>query len=179
MLEKYLNGKRIVLLFIVTNLVYVYMLAATIPRTMAFAGGMKLLDMMPTGYSAKYVRELLAALGEQGRSVYLGSQIPIDMLYPGLFAITYCLVIAYLLRAVDLFHSRYLYLCWLPVIAGLADYMENFGIIGLLVNYPTVADCLVNLTCFFSVVKSFATTLSFIVLLVTLVWVGIKSWPKK
>lgn len=49
-IEKNISGKKVLGLFILTNLVYAYMLMVTIPKTMAFANGMKLLDMMPAGY---------------------------------------------------------------------------------------------------------------------------------
>ena len=73
------------------------MLTITIPMVMSFSDGMKLLDMMPAGYSAEYVNTLLNTLGEQGRNAYLFQQIPVDMVYPFLFAVSYCLLFAYFL----------------------------------------------------------------------------------
>ena len=57
------------------------MLTITIPKVMSFAGGMKLLDMMPLGYNSEYVNSLFNNLGKKGREVYLLNQIPIDMIY--------------------------------------------------------------------------------------------------
>ncbi len=74
------------------------MLAVTIPKTMAFSNGMKLLDMMPLGYNAEYVKTLLTTLGADGRAIYLFQQIPIDMIYPFLFAFSYCLTMGYFLK---------------------------------------------------------------------------------
>ena len=82
---KNLSGKKVLLLFIVTNIVYLLMLTITIPKTMAYSGEMKLLDMMPMGYNFEYVNHLFESLGEKGRSIYLYHQIPLDMLYPFLF----------------------------------------------------------------------------------------------
>ena len=87
LLVKNLNGKNVILWFLVANLVYVAMLFITIPKVMAFAEGMKLLDMMPTGYDAQYVNSSFNALGEDGRRAYLYVQIPVDMIYPGLFGV--------------------------------------------------------------------------------------------
>ena len=61
------SGKIILGFFIVTNIIYSYMLMVTIPKTMEFSRGMKLLDMMPTGYDWNYVNELFNTLGENGR----------------------------------------------------------------------------------------------------------------
>ena len=68
------------------------MLIITIPKTMAFSNGMKLLDMMPSGYDSEYITSLFEALGEDGRHAYLYSQLPVDMIYPLLFGISYCLI---------------------------------------------------------------------------------------
>jgi hypothetical protein len=48
-IEKNISGKKVLGLFMLTNLVYAFMLIFTIPKTMRFANGMKLLDMMPKG----------------------------------------------------------------------------------------------------------------------------------
>jgi hypothetical protein len=50
LITKNLDGKRILFLFIVTGIIYTMMLTITIPKVMGFSGGMKILDMMPTGY---------------------------------------------------------------------------------------------------------------------------------
>jgi hypothetical protein len=92
-IEKNNSGKKVLSLFILTNVVYVYMLKVTIPKTMEFSNGMKLLDMMPTGYNQSYVHELFRVLGENGRKMYLTNQIPVDMIYPLLFGLTYSLLL--------------------------------------------------------------------------------------
>lgn len=65
---KNLNGKKVLFLFVLTNIVYVTMLTVTIPEVMNFSGGMKILDMMPAGYDVKYINALFETLGEQGRN---------------------------------------------------------------------------------------------------------------
>lgn len=97
-IDKNLIGKKVLLLFVLTNLVYAIMLIVTIPKTMTFSNGMKLLDMMPMGYNSEYINSLFEALGKNGRQVYLYNQLPIDMIYPFLFGISYCLLIGYFLK---------------------------------------------------------------------------------
>ena len=82
LIKRNLNGKKVLLLFIVTNILYVVMLTLTFPKVMSFSGRLKLMDMMPTGYDPEYVNALLKALGEKGRNVYLFEQFPVDMVYP-------------------------------------------------------------------------------------------------
>ena len=178
-INKNLGGKKILLLFVLTNFIYAIMLLGTIPKTMTFSNGMKLLDMMPTGYDSEYVNALFKTLGENGRAVYLYNQIPVDMIYPFLFGISYCLLISYFLKKLNKFNSAFFYLCFLPLIAGVADYLENFGIITMLNNYPNLSQILINATNIFSIVKSMATTIYFIVLIITLLMLGIKILQKQ
>ncbi len=173
--DKNISGKKVLGLFILTNVVYAFMLIVTIPKTMGLSNGMKLLDMMPTGYDLNYVKELFNSLGEIGRETYLTNQIPVDMIYPLLFGTTYCLLLAYFLKKLNKFKTPFTYLCLTPVIAGIADYFENFGIIAMLKSYPDLTEILVKTTSTFSLIKSISTTVFFIVLIIVLVILGLKT----
>ena len=173
-IDKNSTGKKVLFLFVLTNLVYAIMLIITIPKTMTFSNGMKLLDIMPTGYDSEYIISLFEALGDNGRQAYLYGQLPVDMIYPFLFGITYCLMIGYFLKKISKLNSPFFYLCFLPVIAGIADYLENFGIIKMLNNYPELTETTVNVTNTFSVLKSTSTSIFFIALIVILIILGIK-----
>lgn len=177
--EKNISGKKVLGLFILTNLVYTLMLTVTIPKTMEFSNGMKLLDMMPTGYDLNYVSELFASLGETGRSLYLTNQLPVDMVYPLLFGLSYCLLLGYFLKKLNKLYSPYSYLCLLPILAGIADYLENIGIITMLTNYPELNETTVYTTNMFSVIKSISTSIFFIALIVVLLTLGIKRVTRK
>ena len=168
-IEKNISGKIVLGLFILTNLVYTFMLTVTIPKTMEFSNGMKLLDMMPTGYDLNYVNELFTSIGENGRLTYLTNQIPIDMIYPPLFGISYCLLLGYFLKKMNKLNSQYMYLCLIPIIAGIADYLENIGIITMLKSYPELTEVAVKTTSSFSLVKSMSTSAFFIFLIVMLI----------
>jgi len=178
-LEKNTSGKKVLSLFILTNVVYLFMLIVTIPKTMGFSNGMKLLDMIPTGYNQDYVNKLFKTLGENGREIYLTNQIPVDMIYPLLFGLTYSLLLAYFLKKLNKLKSSFKYLCLLPIIAGIADYMENIGIITMLNNYPDLTETIVNTTNIFSVIKSTSTSIFFIALIIILMIFGIKFAKKK
>lgn len=178
-IEKNISGKKVLGLFILTNIVYTFMLTVTIPKTMGFSNGMKLLDMMPTGYSFNYVSELFNSLGENGRLIYLTNQIPVDMIYPLLFGLSYCLLLGYFLKKLNKLNSPYNYLCLIPIIAGIADYLENIGIITMLKNYPELKETTVYTTNIFSVIKSISTSIFFITLIVVLITIGIKVIKQK
>ena len=179
LISKNSSGKKVVLLFVLTNLIYAFMLLVTIPKTVAYSGGIKLLDMMPAGYDSEYVNELFKKLGKEGRDVYLFNQIPVDMIYPLLFGLTYSLLIAYFLKKLNKLKTSLFFLCLLPIIAGLADYLENIGIISMLYDYPDLSLRQISATNIFSIIKSASTTLFFIVLIVIICAVGIRSFKLK
>ena len=170
-----LSGKKVLLLFLLTNIVYAVMLTVTIPKTMTFSNGLKLLDMMPLGYDLEYINTLFETLGENGRQVYLTNQLPVDMIYPFLFGISYCLLIGFFLKKLNKLDSFFFYLCFLPLIAGIADYLENFGIFTMLYNFPDFSPFTAKVTNVFSVVKSMTTTVFFIALIITLLMLGISK----
>jgi hypothetical protein len=173
--SKYLSGKKVLLLFVLTNMVYAVMIFITIPKVMAFSGELKLLDMMPLGYDLDDVNALFTVLGEKGRGIYLYNQIPVDMIYPFLFGISYSLIFAYFLNKFGKLDSVFFYASLLPLIAGAADYLENMGIVLMLTKFPDVSPGLAGITNVFSMAKSATTTLFFILLLVLILWLGIKT----
>ena len=178
-IEKNISGKKVLGLFILTNVVYLFMLIVTIPKTMEFSNGMKLLDMMPTGYDLNYVSELFSSLGENGRQTYLTNQIPVDMIYPLLFGLSYCLLLGYFLKKLNKLNTPFLYLCLLPIIAGISDYLENIGIITMLSSYPELTETSVGITSSFSIIKSTTTSAFFFALIILLISFGIKTLNRK
>jgi hypothetical protein len=166
-LKKYATVKKVLLFFVLTNVVYVYMLTVTITKVMHYSGGMKLPDMMPTGYNPDYMNSLLGRLGEEGRNAYLYRQIPADMVYPLLFAISWCLVLGWFLNKLGKLNGSLFYLCLIPVIAAVFDYFENIGMIVILNRYPENEDLLTQISNVFSILKSTLTTIYFITLLIT------------
>ena len=65
------TGYTILILFALSSAIYVMMLTVTIPKVVELSGGMKILDMLPTGYSPEYVNSLMSNLGPKGRHAYL------------------------------------------------------------------------------------------------------------
>lgn len=175
LIVKNLVGSRILILFFLTGLIYTLMLTVTIPMVMSHSGGLKILDMMPTGYDYTYVKSLLDALGEEGRNIYLYRQIPLDLLFPSLMGITFCLIFAYLLRYLNKLDSKWYYLVFFPLFAGLFDYCENFGFITMLLSYPDIPESLVVISNIFSILKSSVSTLFYTTLLILLIIVGAKK----
>lgn len=166
--NKLVKGKIVLFLLILTNLVYIYMLLVSIPKVMSFSGEMKIPDVLPIGYEPDYILTLFEKLGEQGRNVYLHHQLPVDLLYPFLFGITYFLVILYLLQKLQKLNIETYYLGLLPLMGGLFDYLENFVLIYMLDAFPAISASTIKLCAFFTVFKSMLSSISFVVIIVLL-----------
>lgn len=163
---KKISGRTVFHWLILTNVIYAGLLLGTIPDVMRFSDGKALLDMRPLGYNPEEVRDLLTTLGNEGRSRYLYTQIPLDMLYPGLFAITYSLLMVFILRQFPSIHPGTYSLSYLPILAGLSDYAENIVIILLLNGFPDFSDYLAALSNVFSLAKSLFSSLYFMALII-------------
>lgn len=154
------------LFFIISSSLYFLMLLVTIPHLHQITNGIKILDMMPTGYNFDYVKQLMVALGDNGRHYYLFRQLPIDLVFPFFFATSNCLIMSWLLNKLEKLNSNWFYVCYLPLVAGFFDYAENFAVISILRNYPEITADLVKVSNLFSVIKSWTTTVALTVLLV-------------
>ena len=84
-----------------------------------------------------------------------------------------------ILKKLNKLKSPYTYLCLLPIIAGIADYLENLGIITMLKNYPELNETAVYTTNVFTLIKSLSTSVFFIALILILIGLGIKAINRK
>ena len=163
-LQKLASGRVVLILFILTMAVFSLMIMFTIPKVESFASGIPLFDMSPTGYSYQQAISLLESLGEDGRNVYLFQQLPVDFIYPGLFAISYALLLTWLFAKSFTTNSKIFLLVLVPVLGGLFDYLENIGIIIMINAFPNISQKLVGVVSAFTLLKS-AFTAGFYILL--------------
>ncbi len=153
-------------LFTVTMSVFLTMLFYSIPAVEHFAPEKKLFDLLPSGYSYDYAMHLLESLGAEGRAVYLNLQLPLDFIYPGLFAISYTLLLVWVLKKGFPPQSKIFYFSIVPVLGGLFDYLENICIINMLKTYPDLSPSQVSLSSIFTILKSGFSTAFFILFFV-------------
>lgn len=170
------TGKAVLALFIPAMIVYFIMLLYTIPQVAKYAPGMNLFDLSPVGYSFEYANELLGVLGVDGRGAYLYKQLPLDFIYPGLFALSCGLLLSWLFLKSQNESSKIFYFCFVPMAAGLFDYLENISIIHLLTSYPNISGISVSLASAMTIIKSGLTTAFFVLLIVGLVLFLRSKW---
>ncbi|MGJ8694606.1 MAG: hypothetical protein ACSHW0_19285 [Thalassotalea sp.] len=165
-MQKYSSGKIVSLLFVSTMVVYIAMLFYSIPAVSQFAPELPLFDLSPSGYSFSYASELLSTLGADGRNLYLSIQLPLDFIYPGLFSVTYSLMLVWLCRKLFNKNSKIYYLALVPFFTGIFDYVENIYIIKMINSFPDLQVTTVKIASMFTVLKSSFTMVFFILLIV-------------
>jgi hypothetical protein len=158
------SGQLVLWLFGITTCVYLAIILYSIPAVLEQAPEMKLFDMSPGGYSYEYATELLEVIGPEGREKYLWLQLPIDFIYPGLFAVTYTLMLIWVFSMRFRAESKIFIMALVPATAGLFDYIENIGIAMMIKSYPNLSSGLVQFTSTFSILKSIMTIASYILL---------------
>lgn len=165
LMQKYSIGKVISVLFVLTMTVYIAMLSYSIPAVSAFAPELPIFDLSPSGYSLNYATELLNSLGTEGRNLYLSTQLPLDFIYPGLFSITYSLLLVWLFGKTFNVNSKIYYFAFVPFLAGIFDYIENVFIIKMISSFPDLQVTTVKIASTFTILKSSFTMFSFILLI--------------
>ena len=165
-MQRVSTGKAVLALIIPAIIVYFIMLLYTIPQVSAYAPGINLFDLSPTGYSFEYAIKLLDTLGSDGRDLYLYRQLPLDFIYPGLFAGSCSLLLSWLFLKTQKTNSKLFYCSYIPVAAGLFDYFENIFIVSILTSYPNVSEVSISLASSMTIAKSVLTTAFFGVLII-------------
>lgn len=150
-------------------LIYLLMITVTLARIEKVSGHVPF-DMRPFGYGPAEANTLLEALGADGRRYYLTHQIPLDMLYPVLLALTLIATICWSGQRVPnirLLRTGIL----LAMGSALFDYAENLGIMAMIWSWPAVSGVLVHAVSAATILKSVSTTLAVLVLLlVGIIW---------
>ena len=101
----------------------------------------RLLDLRYQGYQKHDVSLFFELIGPQGRQDYQRFQIPIDMIYPLLFALGYSLFFAAYFRSRNQslgFKKYQLAIISLPFISAILDWSENANTFYLLQIFPSI-----------------------------------------
>ena len=135
----------------------------------SYAPELVLFDMSPMGYSYIQAIELLTSLGIEGRNAYLSVQLPLDFIYPGMFSVSYALLITWMLKQYLPKDSKLFFIAFVPFLAGGFDYLENISIIVMLDSFPDISENLVSSASAFTIVKSGATSVFFVLLILAFI----------
>ncbi|MEJ2179950.1 MAG: hypothetical protein P8Y28_05780 [Gammaproteobacteria bacterium] len=172
-LKSVATGKNVLVFLIPASVIYLVMLLYTIPDVKQYALEMEIFDMSPAGYSYEYAMQLLGELGVAGRDSYLYKQLPLDFIYPALFAMSSCLLMAWVFSKGKALAPGMYYLCLVPIVAGFLDYLENIQVILMIFNYPNVSENQVAMASLTTIAKSGLTTIFFVILVVGFIRVAL------
>jgi hypothetical protein len=101
----------------------------------SITGGVGVLDM-ELFYTPDQAYAFLSAMGEAGRSFELTRIVPLDLLVPFFYALFLSTLISWILKKWLPVESGWHRLNVIPVIGALFDYLENLGIIAMLLAWP-------------------------------------------
>jgi len=133
-------------------------------------GGATILDMTFT-QGPDDVYAVLVALGDAGRAFDLSHIVPLDMVFPATYMLFLSVGISWTFARWLHRDSQWFLLNLTPIIAGIADYCENAGVITLLLSYPSRLHPVAWYTSIMYIVKFGFSTVSFLTLFAALaIW---------
>jgi hypothetical protein len=130
----------------------------------SITGGVGILDM-EVFYTPEQAYAFLAAMGEAGRAFELTHIIPLDLLVPFFYALFLSTFISWILRHWLSAASPWHRLNVIPVIGALFDYLENLGIIAMLLAWPMEMYSIAQITMAATLLKFGFSILAFIIVL--------------
>ena len=153
----------LLVLFLVLFLVVFPMVSAQLAL---FSGGAHMIDM-ETGYTPGQVYQMIAAYGEQGRSLHILTTLTADILYPLDYALLFALLL--ITTYLEAFPAGQMvrYLALIPFATAAFDLLENAGIVAMLALYPQQIPFLAQAANLFTTLKW-----AFLILTIVLVLVG-------
>ena len=151
---------------------YLLMIFVTLAHIETLSG-LRPFDMRPGGYSAELANSLINDLGSSGRRYYLTRQIPLDLVYPSLMALTLVSLLKWL-GSRNVSQKLVRIGTWFSIAAAIADYLENAGICFMILSWPEISANTVLAASVASIVKSGLTTAAVLIVLL-----GVGFWAFK
>ncbi len=134
----------------------------------SITGGVGILDMEFL-YTPQQAYAHLAAMGDAGRAFELTHIVPLDLILPAVYTLAYALTITWLLHRWLPQESRWHRLNVVPVIGGICDYCENFGLIAMIIAWPQELHGVASFTMAAGFFKFASTGLAFAIILGALI----------
>ncbi len=127
-------------------------------------GGGGILDM-EVFYTPEQAYTFLAAMGDAGRAFELTHIIPLDLLVPLFYGLFLSTFISWVLHRWLPEKSRWHRLNVIPVIGALFDYLENLGIVAMLLAWPMEMYSIAQITMASTLLKFGFSILAFVIVL--------------
>jgi hypothetical protein len=185
---KKITWKHWVLFLLLSQIIYIIMLRKTIPGIQEEAGGMKIFDLQPFGYSTDYVYRFFSQLSEKGYTLYKLVQLPLDTLYPLLnfltgistFILLNRIFLKLYTRSIQKKYSIYAsIMLLLPFFAMIFDYLKNIIVFIMLSYKGAISKGFILASSSFTIIKSLSITFFYGMCLMMCMTIGIYWVYKK
>jgi hypothetical protein len=145
------SGWLVAALLMASGVLWAVMFFGPLAYLAQLAGGAAPFDVRPFGYSFDEARAFLSAIGAQGRYFYGHRELPLDMLYPPLYAVSRGLALWWLtmpgrVREAPLPRRWRYALIAVPVVMASLDMIENLCIARMLSAWPALSPGLVQIS---------------------------------
>jgi len=165
-LEMLASRRLIAVLLVLFLVLFLVVFPLASAQLALFSGGVRMIDM-ETGYTPGQVYQMIAAYGEQGRSLHILTTLTADLLYPFDYSLLFALLI--ITTYLEAFPGGRMlrHLCLIPFATAAFYLSENAGIVAMLALYPQQFPFLAPAANLFTTLKW-----AFLILTIVLVLVG-------
>ena len=174
-LLKVSSPKRIFLIFVASQLVFLLMMIYTFPEINRQIGT-KAFDLQTFGYSVSTAQSIVNNLDDRTMGLYIFPQLMLlDIVYPFLLALLLSGLLFRLIKTTQSEGKIISKLLILPFVAMISDYSENIGVILMISKSIEVSQTIVYLTSTSTILKGVSTSIAWIAILVLSVkWIIMK-----
>jgi hypothetical protein len=173
----HLTSGKLVLIFLALQMLFNLVIFPQFMVKSPTGDNLPILDLM-FGFTPQRAYEVLNAYGEEGRqtSLFMGSVV--DSIYPLVYTGLNILTISYLSQKLLPADSFWRLLNLTPIVAMLADYAENMGIISLIQSFPTLNNSTSHMASTAGMIKWIFAGISIVLIIGGLIGWGMKSFKK-
>lgn len=131
-LKQLANRQTICLLIVIFGLFQAVILPGAANSLAYYSGETQIIDLS-FALPATQLYEMVDAYGVRGRQLYAIIEVTVDLIYPIVYTLLMSLLLTVLHRKMNLRHYGIL---WFPIGIMIIDYLENLGIVLMLLLFP-------------------------------------------
>lgn len=167
-MQRWATGRNVLILLVVFLLFEIVVLPIAAANIQSHSGGAGPLDLT-FGLSPADTYARLTAYTAPGRAAYLLIELTADLLFPIAYGLFFCLALALVFQRGFEPDSPMQRLILVPFIAVAFDFLENAGIVIMLLAYPQDLSAVAVLTRLATMGKWLATIVSMVLLILGIV----------
>ena len=164
-LQRWASGRNVLIFLVLFLLFEVAILPLAGARLGSYSGGLGPIDLT-FGLSPAQTYDYLTAYGPDGRSTYVIIELTADLLFPIVYGLFFSLAVALLYQRAFPADSPMQRLALAPLAGTLLDYLENIGIITMLLSYPADLSVVAAITAVFTIGKWLMLIVSLVLLII-------------